>query len=365
MDFLLAIGIGINVFTLVHLISSKRIKNRPNHFGLLIILVWTFRFLLFYMKFEDYGYRYPFLLIVDQFLFLLDPVLIWLYAKSLLNPVPFCFKLSLHFLLFFVGVLLSLLNAILYPEEIIETYRKAANAVEEGTIQVTKDAMIYILFLLVYTIIYFIMSLIEIRKYNYSLFQNFSNIDDLKVTWLITFQRLWIVFFLIPIVVYFVNYLNAVFSMEITTVMVGSSVLLSIFFNSNLLNQSYDSNKRPKTYVQSKTPEDVESDDKINELKIRLENDRYYQDEQLTLNQLAGYLQLKPVELTNLIKQTEYENFYDLINTYRIEAVKKELKTTDEQIIVTAYRNGFNSKSTFNKIFKEKTGLTPKEYRHN
>lgn len=64
-----------------------------------------------------------------------------------------------------------------------------------------------------------------------------------------------------------------------------------------------------------------------------------------------------------MIKLSPYENFYDLINTYRIEAIKQQLLTSDEQIIQLAYQNGFKSKSTFNKIFKEKTGMTPKAYK--
>ena len=101
----------------------------------------------------------------------------------------------------------------------------------------------------------------------------------------------------------------------------------------------------------------------IEKLKREMGDKRYYLDEELSLRQLAEYLELKPVELTELIKASEYENFYDLVNTYRIDQVKEQLKQSDEQIIQLAYQNGFKSKSTFNKIFKEKTGFTPKAYR--
>jgi AraC-like DNA-binding protein len=58
-------------------------------------------------------------------------------------------------------------------------------------------------------------------------------------------------------------------------------------------------------------------------------------------------------------------NFYNLVNEYRIKEVKERMKSDDYRqltILAIAYDSGFNSKSSFNTIFKEKTGETPSEY---
>jgi AraC-like DNA-binding protein len=58
-------------------------------------------------------------------------------------------------------------------------------------------------------------------------------------------------------------------------------------------------------------------------------------------------------------------NFYNLVNEYRIKEVKDRLKSDKYKrltILAIAYDSGFNSKSSFNTIFKEKTGQTPSEY---
>ena len=102
---------------------------------------------------------------------------------------------------------------------------------------------------------------------------------------------------------------------------------------------------------------------KLDLLMSALANDKAYLDDELTLSDLAESLDMKPADLTDLIKWSDYENFYDMINSHRIEAVKTALIKSDEQVIQLAYQCGFRSKSTFNKIFKEKTGLTPKAYR--
>jgi AraC-like DNA-binding protein len=53
------------------------------------------------------------------------------------------------------------------------------------------------------------------------------------------------------------------------------------------------------------------------------------------------------------------------VNEYRIEEVKKRMVDPAFKhltILAIAYDAGFNSKSSFNTIFKQKTGMTPSEY---
>ena len=60
------------------------------------------------------------------------------------------------------------------------------------------------------------------------------------------------------------------------------------------------------------------------------------------------------------------ESFYDAVNSLRLAEVQRRLLTADARrltVLALALEAGFNSKTTFNRIFKEKTGLTPKEYR--
>ncbi len=53
------------------------------------------------------------------------------------------------------------------------------------------------------------------------------------------------------------------------------------------------------------------------------------------------------------------------MNEYRIEEVKRRMVDPAYKhltILAIAYDAGFNSKSSFNTIFKQKTGQTPSEY---
>ena len=60
------------------------------------------------------------------------------------------------------------------------------------------------------------------------------------------------------------------------------------------------------------------------------------------------------------------KNFYTFVNELRIEEVKEKLrdpKNDNLKILSLAYDSGFNSKATFNRIFKQYVGLTPLEFK--
>ena len=89
-------------------------------------------------------------------------------------------------------------------------------------------------------------------------------------------------------------------------------------------------------------------------------------NEKLTVSELAQKLNISRHHLTQIINEKLNKNFYTFINEFRIEEVKimfLDKKKEHYTILAVAYECGFNSKSTFNTLFKKYTGLTPSEYR--
>ncbi len=99
----------------------------------------------------------------------------------------------------------------------------------------------------------------------------------------------------------------------------------------------------------------------INEQKIYLENN-------INLDRFAEAAGLKPRVLSAIL-HTHYQlNFFDFINGLRVEEAKRLLSTPDMDdvsILDIIYKSGFNSQSSFQRIFKRSTGCTPSEYRRN
>ncbi len=91
-----------------------------------------------------------------------------------------------------------------------------------------------------------------------------------------------------------------------------------------------------------------------------------FKDAALTLNELASQLEMPARKLSGLINRHFGQNFIDFVNTYRIELAKSRLKNPvdpKETILEVMYEVGFNSKSSFNTLFKQKTGSTPSDFK--
>jgi len=107
--------------------------------------------------------------------------------------------------------------------------------------------------------------------------------------------------------------------------------------------------------------------EKIIEIVLQyMKSNKPYLEPELTLDQLALQVAIKPRRLSQAINEILQQNFFDFINRFRIEEAKRLLtnpsykKTT---ILEVLYKVGFNSKSSFNTLFKKYTGLSPTEFR--
>lgn len=112
------------------------------------------------------------------------------------------------------------------------------------------------------------------------------------------------------------------------------------------------------------------SGDEIELLKFKvielLEKDKLYLNESISLTEMAKVVGITSKKLSELLNHHLDTNFYNLINEYRIREVKQRLqsKGSDKYTLLSiAYDSGFQSKASFNRIFKQKTGVSPADYR--
>lgn len=104
----------------------------------------------------------------------------------------------------------------------------------------------------------------------------------------------------------------------------------------------------------------------IAELEQLMLEKKPYLDADLSPESLAKLINLSPRLVSNVINQHFGCNFFAFINRYRIENAKQllsDLGSQDKSVLEIMYQVGFNSKATFNLIFKKMEGITPREYR--
>lgn len=88
-------------------------------------------------------------------------------------------------------------------------------------------------------------------------------------------------------------------------------------------------------------------------------------DMDLNLQSLSMQTRFKTRYLSQLINKKAGQNFFDFINHYRIEEFKSRVKQEEFRnftLLAVAFDCGFNSKATFNRVFKNHTGQTPSKF---
>ncbi|XLS30966.1 helix-turn-helix domain-containing protein [Flavobacteriaceae bacterium M23B6Z8] len=106
-------------------------------------------------------------------------------------------------------------------------------------------------------------------------------------------------------------------------------------------------------------------DKEINLLINYMRSEKPYLNPELTMPQLADSLQMSPNELSEVINQGLKMNFNDYINSFRVENVKSMLpdpKYAQLSMLGIAFESGFNSKATFNRVFKKFAGVSPSAF---
>lgn len=116
---------------------------------------------------------------------------------------------------------------------------------------------------------------------------------------------------------------------------------------------------------------EILSQSEMFKMLLKLENsmksEHHYKDSELTLDKLSKLTKLNKAHITETLNHFVNKPFYTFVNEYRIQFAKGQLtemsaKNIKINVLEIAFQAGFNSKSSFNRYFKEITTLTPSEY---
>ena len=90
-----------------------------------------------------------------------------------------------------------------------------------------------------------------------------------------------------------------------------------------------------------------------------------YLNPELNLSDLAKMAGMTRGQLSEIVNAGYGKNFNDFVNEYRVEAFKSMLKEDKHKqlsLLGISQECGFNSKATFNRVFKKLTNVSPTEY---
>ena len=96
-----------------------------------------------------------------------------------------------------------------------------------------------------------------------------------------------------------------------------------------------------------------------------METDKPYINSELKIEDLAIQVAMPVHVLSAFLNEKLGVTFSDFINKYRLDEFKKRAESKEYEhltLLGLAFDVGFNSKSSFNRIFKKHTGQTPSKY---
>ncbi|NCD68684.1 helix-turn-helix domain-containing protein [Mucilaginibacter agri] len=344
--------------------SNKKISNAI--LGLLFLFIALSLIDNFCIK-TNVGYQHPNWVIWSSSFPLLYGPLLYAYTQSLLyRNFKTDWRLFMHLSPFLVLFIASYTNYIIQPGDVKLGILHAINSHHiEGSLY-TVSAVAFIYFLL-----YVNKAFKIIRRYKAEALNNFSDPQQVNLNWLSSTLVFFILLFILSIVNNVLEASSQKAFYSITLILIILAMLL--FINSVL----FKALRRPEIFkginsedlqLQSKTKTApvVDRSAGLTALASYMQTEKPYLNPDLTVEILARSVKMRPKELSLMINEDLGQNFFDHVNRYRVEEAKRLLADRHSNLTVleVLYRVGFNSKSSFNVLFKKYTGLTPTEFRN-
>jgi AraC-like DNA-binding protein len=353
MEIIIWIGISQSLFEAI-LIATKKQQNTSDK----ILYVWLFllgiSFLL--MGINSQLFKQP--LLTNSFL-IINPAF-YLYIKSLTDRE---FKIKWI-------QLLHLFPFVFF--QIIVFYKKlqlSYNSLNFGEDKLA-FTLIYATVAILSWLIYNSISLIMVHRHRKSLKNEFSNIEDNdKIGWILFISIFYVCFCVFLFVFGLYNYLSG------SDLQVTQKIAYSVFlFLAYVL--GYYGLKQKRIFreqisgASTKYENSLLTPGKKSEIKRTIVNifqsNHAYLNPDLCMDLLAEQSGFPKHQITEVLNTELKQNFFQFVNSYRVEEVKKHLENKNNQYSIEAigFECGFNSKSSFYTIFKKFTGKTPTQYRN-
>ena len=305
-------------------------------------------------------------------LLLLHGPFLYFYISSLVvNLNKFRTKDLLHFTPFLLFNLYLIIVS--YLPRVLERIGLSHVASEH------ESPLLFQLFLMLVVLsgpVYFLLSIRLFKSLDIHIFNNFSRAENINLDWLrklvYIFGSVWTLLMIVATIHHVFHLFSWIFctdgislSLSIFIVLIGYYGLKQKELFSFPEKESFILEQKQEKYSGSRLKE---SEARLYQEKLNrfMEEEKPYLSPDLNLPQLAKEVDIPSHYLSQVINENIGLNFFDFINRQRVEDVKSKIsdpRYNNFSILGIAFESGFNSKSAFNRVFKNITGITPSEYK--
>ena len=215
---------------------------------------------------------------------------------------------------------------------------------------------------------YLVSCIVLIKKHEKNIKNIFSHIEHIDLNWLKMVIYGTIFTFFLTYIVILANELYPFTSFKITEAIgyfMATFLILVLGFYGIKQTQIFTSLKDQTSISSVLGPINLEEQSVENLISV-MEIKKPYLDPELNISRLSEQTELSVSQLSTLLNSKLNISFFDFINKYRIEEFKKQVNNPENKnftLLGIGLNCGFNSKATFNRVFKNHMHITPKEYR--
>ena len=360
-DFIAIIGVFQGLFlsfTLQKIINKNRNANKILALLLMIVTVMLLGRFLYFRIFSPTILHYS--LLIDSIIFLFGPLLLRYFKIFLFKePEKKNTIYYIHFLPFLMMLLFGLVTILIYNAQTF--YQKNINGEFNSFYNFIIASAISLNSYYVFSCFNILAKYQKLEKESFSYKQN-------------PFTYLYYILYCISICLIFwaISFISSTcFSYEFAFI-TYNSVWMTIPFFIHII--GYFSLYQPEFFRMPIENKESEKKSRISVLdaqllsqkldKIMLD-DRLYLNSELTLKEVSDLLQTSTHNISWLLNNTYNTNFYDFINSYRINEFLKKIAANEHRkktLLALSFEVGFNSKSTFNRAFKFVHHQTPSQF---
>lgn len=372
MEILFLVG-ATHSFFFSFLFLGKKLALAPYRILVFFFLINGLLLLDHYFELIELNIRYPHLLGLTYTLPILIGPLLYFYTISIINQNILKRKALIHLAPFIILTLYFLFDYyFLSAKEKLDYFYRESQIETSIPIYLTEVCLNFSI------PIYTVLSLLKLNKHENTVRQYYSDIEVKNLKWL----KLVMLFFMgISIIILATNLFSDL--IPLMDFLIGDSIIysalaVSIFYIGYFgIKQKivFPETLAPIMKAHSKKDQYKKSglrSQEYDKYLVRLLNlmkiEKPYLNPKLSLKDLSAQMDLSENKLSQLINEGLNKKFYDFVNEYRVEEVKRKIEANENQkysLLGIAYDCGFNSKSSFNRVFKEVTGKTPSEYKKN
>nr|WP_299173097.1 helix-turn-helix domain-containing protein [uncultured Allomuricauda sp.] len=362
---LLLIGTA-QAFFLAFVMAFAQEKGLPDKWLIIWLLFIGIHLYFVHLGFSGTYRNYPVLIVFGSALMLLQGPFLFLYTSIATNRIKSLRIVHLmHAIpyIFFTGYIAY----IFFNLPPLNRYAQISNMIRDE-----KNGLVVFLGVLnhVHIIIYLFFSFLLLKKHLKELTETLSFVENLNLKW---FKNLLVGISVVALTI-LIGILTSDFFPFVShyfkaSLIYSAFALLPFYMTFYAIRQklvypkSYEN--LDKKYERSKLTQ-IDSKRIADELIQYMRLKKPYLNPVLSIRELSEELNVHPKNLSRVINENFGKNFFNFVNDFRVVEFKARIRDPENSnytLIAIAYDCGFNTKSSFNSIFKRTTGMTPSAYK--